>query len=98
MWKKAGFGICEGAAWGLAFFGLEELFSFALSQPGLTMPEVVSLLPIYLGLPAIAGAIAGIFGAKELFRAWVIWGGMASFLLGGKFAHILSERALPGLV
>ena len=96
--KKSIAALTEGAAWGLAFFGLEELFSFALSQPGLTMGEVISLLPIYLLLPAIVGLIAALAGAKGLVRSWSIWGGMAAFLLGGKFAHILSEKALPGLL
>jgi arylsulfatase len=90
-------GIQEGAAWGLAFFGLEEVFSFALKQPGLTWTEVFTLLPIYLLIPALAGAAAAALGAQALVRSWVIWGGLSAFLLGGKFAHILSERALPGI-
>jgi arylsulfatase len=96
--KKTFAGLGEGAAWGLAFFGLEEVFSFALSQPGLTMGEVMSLLPIYLLLPAVVGAVAAGMGARGLVRSWSIFGGVAAFLLGGKFAHILSEKALPGLL
>jgi arylsulfatase A-like enzyme len=90
-------GIQEGAVWGLAFFGLEEVFSFALKQPGLSLNEVFLLLPIYMLVPAIVGGLSGIVGAKGLVQSWIIWGGTAAFLLGGKFAHILSERALPGL-
>ena len=90
-------GFQEGALWGLAFFGLEEVFSFALKQPGLSLEEALFLLPIYMLIPAIIGVCAARLGAKGLTQSWVIWGGMAAFLLGGKFAHILSERALPGM-
>ena len=94
--KEASRGAAEGALWGLAFFGLEEVFSYALSQPGLTLGEVASLMPAYLLLPALVGAVAGGTGKTGLLRSWIIWAGMSAFLLGGKFAHILSERALPG--
>ena len=89
--KEAGRGATEGSLWGLAFFGLEEVFSYALSQPGLTLGEVASLLPVYLLLPAAVGALSGALGQTGLLRSWVIWAGMSAFLLGGKFAHILSE-------
>jgi arylsulfatase A-like enzyme len=98
MGNKMMLGFQEGALWGLAFFGLEEVFSFALKQPGLSLEEALFLLPIYMFIPAFIGASAARLGAKGLTQSWVIWGGMAAFLLGGKFAHILAERALPGMV
>ena len=94
--REAGSGAIEGTMWGLAFFGLEEVFSYALSQPGLTLGEVSRLMPAYLLLPAAVGALSGAFGKIGLLRSWIIWAGMSAFLLGGKFAHILSEKALPG--
>ena len=91
-------GIGEGAAWGLAFFNLEELVTLGLGQPGLSGAESLSLIWLYVLIPAVFGGLASLRGLTGLVRSWAIWGGMAALLLGGKFSHMLNEKALPGLL
>ena len=91
-------GIGEGAAWGLAFFNLEELVTLGLGQPGLNATESLSLIWLYALIPAVFGGLASLGGLTGIVRSWAIWGGMAAILLGGKFSHMLNEKALPGLL
>ncbi len=80
---------------GVAFFGAEELVNFALLQPPLTPTEVLALLPLYVVVPGLVGAIAGARTRDPLpVCAW-IWTGTATFLLGGRLCFQLAERTLP---
>ncbi len=88
-------GLALGLLTGVAFFGAEELVNFALAQPPLRLGEIFQLLPLYMLVPGVIGAAMGALGAQQVALAWWIWAGTASFLLGGRLAFQLSERALP---
>jgi arylsulfatase A-like enzyme len=89
-------GLALGLVTGLAFFGAEELANFALAQPPLLTSELLQLLPLYMVVPALVGAVMGALGARQVALAWWIWAGTASFMLGGRLSFQLAERTLPG--
>jgi len=89
-------GVSLGVAAGLAFFGVEELINFAAAQPALTWGEALTLAPFYA---VIAGAGAGgsaSLGRSRVLCGWGAWAALAAFLVGGKVAHVLNDRGLPG--
>jgi hypothetical protein len=89
-------GLALGLLTGIALFGAEELVNFALLQAPLTVGEVLALLPLYMAVPGLVGAVMGGFGARNVAVAWWLWAGTASFLIGGRLSFQLAERSIPG--
>jgi hypothetical protein len=61
-----------GAATGFTFLAAEELVHFALSHTSLRGGELLTLLPFYLVIPAVFGAVLGVIGFRGVAAAlWV---------------------------
>ena len=91
-------GVSLGVASGLAFFGVEELIDFAAAQPALTWSEVGTLAPFYALIAAGGGVALAAARARTVMIGWGAWSALAAFLVGGKVAHVLNDRGLPGVL
>ncbi|MBK9643670.1 MAG: sulfatase-like hydrolase/transferase [Deltaproteobacteria bacterium] len=86
-----------GASFGMAFLGSEELLNVFIGAP-LRLGELVQVLPFYVLVPAVLGAILGAIGFQGIAAAIWIWGGFTLWLSVGPAAEILTSAGLPGVI
>jgi arylsulfatase A-like enzyme len=86
-----------GASFGMAFLGSEELLNVFIGAP-LRLGELVQVLPFYVLVPALMGAILGAIGFQGIAAAIWIWGGFTFWLTMGPAAEILTHAGLPGII
>lgn len=84
-----------GASFGLAFFGAEELLHWALQHPNLRWGQILQILPAYVGVCALLGAVLGAVGFRSLAGALWLWGGFTGLMLAGQGLASMGWAGVP---
>ncbi|MCB9758976.1 MAG: sulfatase-like hydrolase/transferase [Alphaproteobacteria bacterium] len=84
-----------GASFGFAFLGAEELLNFALQQPPLRWMELLSLVPFYVGIPAVCGLLLGAIGFQGIAAGIWLWATFTAALLVGPLMELFGGWGLP---
>ena len=87
-----------GAAFGLVTLGAEEVLHWLLRHPNLRAGEILQILPFYVFLASIAGALVGAAGLRGVAAALWVWSAWLGMLFAGGAYAAFGIAGLPMVV